>query len=365
MYNDHGQDQHGKSGYEQELHAVNHKVSTLTGVALTIGSVILSAQPQPRTFFKDRIKLSDPEIQQIEQGHILTKVLSSQDKYGLLVFGAVYIKAPISKFAEAVRDVNSLLENKVYLAVQEFSQGAAPPKLADFDRLELEKKDVDELHNCKPGECDIQIIRIEEARNRIDWSTKDRYAQVNKLARERIYEGMATYMKGGLKAMGSYRDRSKPLSLYQATKDMVDNSYYLPQDKAGGIYNHIVNYPDGKLEGAEDLFYWEKIDFGQEPTIRVNHVTIFPKGAGPVKLVVANKQLYATRYMRVALQMFYCVPDDQNPNKPGFFLIEMNDSRLPDFGGLKLGIVRKVATGKAVDATRDTLNHFSRCLASK
>jgi hypothetical protein len=146
---------------------------------------------------------------------------------------------------------------------------------------------------------------------------------------------------------------------------MVDRSYYLPQDKAGGIYRHVIDYPEGKLAGAEDFFYWEKIDFGEEPTVRVNHVILFPKGAGAVKFVVANKQLYASRYMRVALQMFYCVPDSENPAKPGFFLIEMNDSRLPDFGGLKLSIVRRVATGKSVQATQDTLEMYRRRLVGK
>jgi hypothetical protein len=121
----------------------------------------------------------------------------------------------------------------------------------------------------------------------------------------------------------------------------------------------------GKLPGAEDFFYWEKIDFGQEPTIRVNHVTLFPKGAGVVKLIVANKQLYASRYMRVALHVYYCLPDTANPNKPGFFLIEMNDSRLPDFGSIKLSIVRKVATGKAVDSTRDALEIYRKRLTGK
>jgi len=83
---------------------------------------------------------------------------------------------------------------------------------------------------------------------------------------------------------------------------------------------------------------------------------------GVVKFVAANKQLYASRYMRVALQLYYCVPDTEKPGKPGFFLIEMNDSRLPDFGGVKLGIVRKVATGKAVDATLDTLQMYKKRL---
>jgi hypothetical protein len=97
----------------------------------------------------------------------------------------------------------------------------------------------------------------------------------------------------------------------------------------------------------------------------VNHVTPFPKGVGAAKLVVANKQLYASHYIRVALQIFYCVPDTSNPNKPGFFLIEMNDSRVPDFGSIKLAIVKRIATGKSVEGTRDTLEIYQRRIANK
>ena len=64
-------------------------------------------------------------------------------------------------------------------------------------------------------------------------------------------------------------------------------------------------------------------------------------------------------------RMFYCVPDTQNPNQPGFFLIEMSDSQLPDFGGLKLGVVRHVATGKAVEGTVGTLSLYKRLLHSE
>src|SRR2546422_6748237 len=41
-----------------------------------------------------------------------SKVLGSTDKYGMLVFGAVYINAPIKKFAASFRDVKKLKENK-------------------------------------------------------------------------------------------------------------------------------------------------------------------------------------------------------------------------------------------------------------
>jgi hypothetical protein len=41
-------------------------------------------------------------------------------------------------------------------------------------------------------------------------------------------------------------------------------------------------------------------------------------------------------------------------------LIEMSDSRLPDFGGLKLMIVRRIATSTAVAGTHDTLEILRR-----
>jgi hypothetical protein len=38
---------------------------------------------------------------------------------------------------------------------------------------------------------------------------------------------------------------------------------------------------------------------------------------------------------------------------------------MPDFGSLKLAIVRKVATGKAVEGTRDTLEIYQRWTTGK
>jgi len=342
------------------LHRIISAAILFTWLVLSAGSAL--AQRQPYTFFKQRINLADADIQKIEQGQVLTKVLDSGDKkYGMLVFGAVYVDAPITRFDAVVRDVKRLREIKVYRDLQEFSPGGTPPKLSDFERLKFDRKDIDALQDCKPGDCDLQVFDPESFQKQIDWGSRDKYSQANKLLQLRACQGMTKYFEGGLKALGSYRDRAKPLDLYSAFKgEMVDSSYYLPRDKSGGIYRHVIDYPQGKLDGVSDIFYWEDIDFGQGPTIRINHMSIFPNGVGAAKFVVANKQLYASRYIRLALQMFYCLPDTANPDKSGFFLIEMNDSRLPDFGGIKLAIARKVATQKSVDSTTDFLNLYRR-----
>lgn len=334
-------------------------------VGLYFGATVARSQRQPETFFKTKIGLSESDIQKMEQGHVVTRVLDSPDKkYGVLVFGGVYINASIEQFAASYRNVNTLLEDKVYREVQEFSADR-PPTLSDFSRLSFGRKDIDTIQNCKPYHCDIQVFDVAAFQKQINWNSKERYDQFNKLARQRICQGLAKYMAGGLKVLGSYTDHEKPFNLYENMKSMLDSSYYLPRVGSGGIYQHVLDYPEEKAPGAIDFFYWEDIDFGEGPTIRVNRVSMFPAGVGDAKYVVTNEQLYASRFIRIALQVFYCVPDTQNPGKAGFYLIEMNDSRVPDFGTLKLSLVRKIATGKGLASTRDILNLYLKRLTAK
>ncbi|HEX2524002.1 MAG TPA: hypothetical protein VHP35_17970, partial [Terriglobia bacterium] len=143
-------------------------VATLLAMALSTS--FASGQTDPRTFFKDRIKLTDAEIQTMEKGQVVTKVLQSGDtSYGILVFGGVYVNGSISKFGNVVREVSKLQGEKVYLVVQEFSHIGAPPKLSDFDRLEFERKDIDQLEHCKAGDCDLQVVDIEDFKKKVDW----------------------------------------------------------------------------------------------------------------------------------------------------------------------------------------------------
>lgn len=95
--------------------------------------MVAAGQPQPRTFFKQRVGLKDSEIQKISQGQVVTKVLEAGDKqYGVLVFGAVYVNVPVSRFPDVVRNTKALLSNKVYQAVREFSPNGAPTQTLGF-----------------------------------------------------------------------------------------------------------------------------------------------------------------------------------------------------------------------------------------
>jgi hypothetical protein len=85
----------------------------------------------------------------------------------------------------------------VHLDVQEFSGSVSPPKLSDFDRLTFRRKDIDAIEKCKPHRCDFQVFDVTAFQKQINWNSSDKYEQVNKLARQRVQEGVTKYISGG------------------------------------------------------------------------------------------------------------------------------------------------------------------------
>ena len=59
---------------------------------------------------------------------------------------------------------------------------------------------------------------------------------------------------------------------------------------------YLDEYPRSRPADAEDFFYWSVVDFGLKPTVRANHVVIYPLASRPsgISHVVAIKQLYAS-----------------------------------------------------------------------
>ena len=55
------------------------------------------------------------------------------------------------------------------------------------------------------------------------------------------------------------------------------------------------------------------VDFGLKPTVRVNHVIIYPLAAilSGVSHVIAIKQLYASHYFHTTLELRLLVHDDR------------------------------------------------------
>ena len=117
------------------------------------------------------------------------------------------------------------------------------------------------------------------------------------------------------------------------------------------MYRYLMDYPRASLPGASDFLYWSMVDFGGEPTFRINHVTIYPIAQGENEsVVIASKQLYFSHYFYTGLELVTLVKDREHPDD-GFYLVALNRYRTDLAGGVFGKMARKVAEDSARGST--------------
>jgi hypothetical protein len=95
------------------------------------------------------------------------------------------------------------------------------------------------------------------------------------------------------------------------------------------------------------LVYWERIDFGLKPTLRVNHAIAYrSSAAGSPAWIVAAKQLYASHYFNGGLGLSACVTDGGQATSQGFYLITLKASRQAGLTGLRGSLLRRIVVGR-------------------
>jgi hypothetical protein len=311
---------------------------------------------EPYNYFREYVGLNAEQIQSISNGKALAKILDAESADQIVVFGAVHIDSTPERYLKFASDIDALRKLPSYLAIRKFSD---PPLLSDLDGFTLEEEDVKQLKDCRPGHCEIQLPAesMEEFQRSVNWSAMDVADQVNRLARRMALEALLQYEEGGNAALGTYRDKNHPAAVAETFESLLSRlkalPVYLPD-----LNNYLLEYPSAKSTNIQSEFYWEKVNFGLKPTLRMVQAIVY-RGTVLTQpaYAVAIKQLYSSHYFEAALDLTVCLNDTGNPDRPGFFLITLKSAQQAGLTGLKGGIVRKVA----VDKTRSSLE---RALAS-
>ncbi len=286
----------------------------------------------------------------IDGGRAVAKVLSWGKPSEVFVFGAVHIDGSPATYLKIARDVSRLAKSPAYLAIGELPAVASS---ADLSGMSLDPDDIKALKACREGACDVQLptSSIQAFHDAVNWAQPDAAGQVNGLARGMVLDLVREYRRGGNAALGVYRDKDNPARVAEQFETMVSRSEVLP-DVLPELRKYLLNYPDVELPGADGFFYWEKVDFGMKPTIRVNHAVVYHGTQRTDGIsAVAVKQLYASHYFHTALDVSVCLTDTANPQRPGFYLLTLKSSEQDGLTGMKGSMLRKVV----VDKTRSSL----------
>jgi len=311
---------------------------------------------EPDKFYREYIGLTDDQIASIRSGTAIAKIIDSPTPDEVFVFGSVYINSTPESYLKFASDIDQLQKLPGYLAIRKFSD---PPRLSDLEGFTLDDDDIKQLKNCKPGSCEVQLPAeaIEGFQKQVNWSAPDVADQVNRLGQHMALEALQQYIHGGNEALGTYRDKKHPMTVAETFASLLGRSKALPV-YLQELDRYLLDYPAAPSVQIRSQFYWEKINFGLKPTLRMVQAIVF-QGMGPREpaYAVAVKQLYASHYFETALDLTVCVRATDAPGLHGFYLITLKGSQQAGLTGLKGSIVRKVA----VDKTRSSLE---RALAS-
>jgi hypothetical protein len=329
----------------------------LFGIA---GAFAQEQSAEPFKFFREYVGLNEEQISAIGNGKAIAKELDSRTPDEVFVFGAVHVHATPESYLRLASDIDALRKLPNYLAIGKFSD---PPQLSDLEGFTLDQDDMKELKKCKPGQCDVQLptVAMEAFQKSVNWAGPDVPAQVNRLAQSMALEGLSRYQHGGNVALGTYRDKAHPTAVGDTFESLLSRlnalPLYLPDLKV-----YLLNYPNARTEKIDSEFYWEKVNFGLKPTLRIVQAIVYRgTGDGDPAYAIAVKQLYASHYFETALDLTVCVPDGNHTNSPGMYLITLKGSQQAGLTGLKGSIVRKVA----VDKTRSSLERALEAIRQK
>lgn len=352
-------------------------------LAAVVAVVSLAAQSGSTVehLLTEKLGFSSDDLRELDRGAAVISSLDTRVRQELAHVGVVYVDSPPTEFVERFRDIEQFESGP---GIPQIGRFDSPPRLEDLQGLTLPEEDLEALPECRPGDCDVKLSAdaIARFRNEVDWSSASAPREANRIAREMILELVLAYQADGNGALGSYVDNDEPMPVADEFRALLASRDPLPAP-VPALLAYLDEFPHGCPPGAENFFYWTVVDFGLKPTIRVNHVTIYPledgppsverleDGAPPVERLedgppagaayaIAIKQLYASHYFHTTLELRFLTGHVHRSGRQGASLISITRSRNDGMTGFKGWFLRPIIRRRSRDAVRGYLEHVRR-----
>jgi hypothetical protein len=311
---------------------------------------------------RDTVELGDGDLQTLDAGGVVARTLPTTLRREVAVVGVVWIDVPEDFFVAQYRDIETFEGDSD--RVPQIGRFSHPAALDDVQTLTLDKGDIEAIDKCRSGDCAVKLTapamaRLAQETNGTVSGAADR---ANRVVRPMLVELIQDYRTNGNPALGSYEDHDRPFPVAAEFAEMLRNDPLLVA-QLPALHQYLNDYPNRSLPAAEDFFYWSKVSFGLKPTIRANHVTIYAvPGEGPILHALASKQLYSSHYFNTVLELRLLIEDARRAGAVGFFLVNVNRSRVDRLSGLSGLIIRSTILHKTRDAMRAYLRDAKETL---
>lgn len=315
-----------------------------------------NSQTSPDSFrqaLRDQASFTAEDIEGLQQGRIIAKLLPAKNNREVAVWGLVRLQVPSEVFLQFTRDNVAQVNNRAILQIGRFS---TQPVIEDLQNLTLESRDIEDLKRCTVGECKVKMSApmIERIRREVDWNSPEYRAQATLVFRQMLLDYVRDYLARGSGALIEYAG-NHGVSIAEELQGLLDGSPYFNQF-APEFTQYLRNFPKPELAGAENYLFWSKIKFGLKPVITITHVVIYPrKGPAAPQVLIASKQIYANHYFDSSLALSGYISLPGTGATRDSYLLYTNRSRADALGGLFSGLKRSLVEHEAMNSMQDIL----------
>ncbi len=291
----------------------------------------------------ERFGFTPAEVAQARGGTSVAKTLPSRQAEDVGVFAAVRINAKAERLAYWFEQVESFRKAAELGLSRRLSD---PPQVGDFADLALDPDDLAALRACRPGKCDLRLggTAITRFQSEIDWAAPDAEKRASLLTRQLLLGHAQAYLKGGDQSLGAYHNETAPKAAADEFHQVLWQAKAL-YDMAPAFASYLERFPAANLPGSKQFLYWAKGGAGPESAITLHQLVIYHAPGGEV--VVADKQLYASRYTDAALTVVFLA---SAPDGSGFYALAGGRARSTMLQGLAARTLR----GRVEKSARET-----------
>jgi hypothetical protein len=318
-------------------------------VASLVAEAQAQTQSRAREFMQKVIGFGAADIQAVDAGKVVTRLLETGEKAEVAAFGAVRVKAQPAALFEAAKDIREFRKVPEILQIGVFSD---PPRVEDLAGLTFPEEDIDALRKCRPGKCDVKLgtAFIDRLAREVDWKQDGAREKAASIAKQALVEGLRVYQASGTEAMGVVVDKSDPKSRAAEFDTLLANSPYF-LEYVPDFFDHLRDYPKGEDPEIRDVFYWTKDGFGLKEVVSVYHVSVLRRGD---QALLAQKTLYASHYFNAGLEVWSVAPPASGS---GFDLLMLYRTRLDPPTGMLAGMLMGKVRGGVEEGVRANLEN--------
>jgi hypothetical protein len=245
---------------------------------------------------EERGEISARDLRELGDGFIAKEIDVADRSAGLALIGVMRLdKEPGSVHAAMSRAGDILGRTEV--GINELNVIAEPPADDEFAAYELTQVEKEALETCELGDCRVKLPQdLIELVADLDYAWEEDAEPFTAAYRGRLTDLVRAYRKTGNAALWTYRDKENPLHALDGFRAAL-NEAAESVDIIPNVAAYLLNYPKMGIEGnAEEFLFWSVLDFGQRPTLTVNHIVSVRPANPRLDYLLVIKNIYANHY---------------------------------------------------------------------